>query len=452
MKVTFKKIENVDLTKVFPVINQEDYSLIAGTKAIITKKEWDKIQKQGFYDVNGYQISKELINCSAEDSDLSQPHQEALDAVKDKFIYAEKPVDILFAGLEARKNVLLWGKGGHGKSEITDLVMDTMLKKGYLKKKPFVQVCGDGLTEEKLYGGMNIKKYKDEGVIEYLPENSFMNHEIVIFEEIFDAPASVLLGLKDIMTSGYFRQGNEIFKLKTKVFIALTNRSKQEFADQDDSLKALAERFPLTLNVKWPSYKKADFRELFKKVHGNKFYEDNAQKMRDLATICEMNNLEGERFISPRTAVVAADIYARGKDLSYISDLDPDIIEKFKTNLRNETEGMAQKDLLSRLNKYINANNLDISDSSNDFMAELEKIEQSFSGSGNDSAQKIEDNVDIKKNKLKYVLSIIDMQNPTEIYYKNFTNLRDRVKKMIKTMDSFDANDVPTSASEETSF
>jgi hypothetical protein len=36
---------------------------------------------------------------------------------------------------------------------------------------------------------------------EYLVENSFMNHEYVVFEEMMDAPDFILEQLKDILSS-----------------------------------------------------------------------------------------------------------------------------------------------------------------------------------------------------------------------------------------------------------
>jgi hypothetical protein len=52
-----------------------------------------------------------------------------------------------------------------------------------------------------LFGGLDINKFHDEGVLEYLLDNSFMNHEYVVFEEMMDAPDFILEQLKDILSS-----------------------------------------------------------------------------------------------------------------------------------------------------------------------------------------------------------------------------------------------------------
>ena len=217
MKIRFKSASKLDFTKLYPIISEEDYALLEGQHLVLTNNDYKKLKKDGYLDLNGLHIPSDTI--IIDEVTLSEAQEKVLEAVEEKFIYSNDVVDVLMTGLETGKNVLLWGKGGHGKSEITELVFKTLYKEGIIKEMPFVQAFGDGLTEEKLFGGMNIKKYREEGLIEYLPEYSFMNHEIVVFEEIFDAPASVLLSLKDIMTSKKFRQGNEVFNIKTKIII-----------------------------------------------------------------------------------------------------------------------------------------------------------------------------------------------------------------------------------------
>ncbi len=98
-----------------------------------------------------------------------------------------------------------------------------------------------------------MKLFNKTGEIQYLVENSFMNHEYVIFEEAFDAPVYVLTILKDILTSRELRNGHQVFPIKTKMIVICTNHSRSVIAD-DLSIKALMERFPLELEVKWQSY------------------------------------------------------------------------------------------------------------------------------------------------------------------------------------------------------
>lgn len=231
--------------------------------------------------------------------------------------------------------------------------MDKALELGMISEKPFIQALGEGLTEEALFGGLEMKKFLDNGEYEYLVKNSFMNHEIVIFEEIFDAPAPILLSLKDIITSGYFRKGHQTFKIKTKMIIGLTNKSKEAFSE-DDSLEALVQRFPATVKVEWDSYNKNDWRNLFNKVFDESFLLKNKTKLADLTHIFEMNNLVGAGFVSPRTAVKAAKIYAFGGSLDMISDLDKEIVAKYFKENKDSVVIQEYTELINKTEDYFN--------------------------------------------------------------------------------------------------
>lgn len=433
MNIQFKSKNKVNLKGIFPVISEEDYNLLEGLKVKIEKRTLSEIEEKGYLEICGYQISKDLIEYTNGDIIAGETQQEIQALIDKEYVYSEKVVDILIAGVETGKNVLLWGPGGHGKSEITEKVLNELFDRGVLSSKPFVQAFGDGLTDEKLFGGMNIKKYKEEGVIEYLPENSFMNHEIVVFEEIFDAPPQTLLSLKDIMTSKKFRQGNEVFDIKTKLFIGLTNKSKDEFTDKDDSLKALAERFVLTLNVKWDHYNKKDFIHLFKTVFGETYYKTNKEKLTTLSNIAELNNAEGGSFISPRTLVAAADLFVRGKSLHYISDLDQDIIQKYKYQEANKEMNSNQNKLINRINAYIDEHNLKFIDEDEEFLRDLNMADQAIEnqdlsiddldfGSQNDSQ--------IKINKCDLLLNLINRQDPVRSTEKQLMDLKRDITSM----------------------
>src|SRR6478609_2359966 len=334
MVVRFKQVEEKSLRTLLHKIPAEDYNLISGVKIIITDNDFKKAAAAGFYNYNGINIDFSLLeeNPSDDAVNFGSDYITLMDHVSSSFIHSKEMVDALYTGLSLQENVLFYGRGGHGKSEVTESFMNKALEMGLIKDKPFVQALGEGLTEEALFGGLEMKKFLENGEYEYLVKNSFMNHEIVVFEEIFDAPAPILLSLKDIITSGYFRKGHQTFKIKTKMIIGLTNKSKEVFSE-DDSLEALVQRFPATVKVEWNSYTKTDWRNLFNKVFDKPFLDKNKAKLSDLTNIFELNNSVGAGFVSPRTAVKAAKIYAFGGSLDMISDLDKDVVNKyFKEN------------------------------------------------------------------------------------------------------------------------
>lgn len=256
-----------------------------------------------------------------------------------KFIKSESFGETFWVGLETSKNIIFWGPGGHAKSEMAKHIFDSF------NLPVFIQALGDGTSEDNLLGGLDMKKFKEEGKIEYLVENSFMAHEYVIFEELLDCPSAVLLRLKDILTSGYFRNGTQQYKIKTKFIVCLTNRSREDVAD-DLSIKALMERFPLELHVIWDSYESKDYSLMYKKVLGKDFPV--------LAEAIAESNKTG--FVSPRTAIHAAHVFMAGgfKALNTVVGINPAIVNKLMQNEKSILEQMKVKEMLEYILSYTN--------------------------------------------------------------------------------------------------
>jgi len=181
---------------------------------------------------------------------------------------------------------------------------------------------------------MNIKLFHEAGKIEYLVENSFMNHEYVVFEEMFDAPDFILEQLKDILSSGIFRNGTQVYHIKTKFIICCTNRTRDEFS-KNMSLRALMERFPLELNVIWDNYTEISYNKLLE----SKFGVDNVDPV--IPYLLQEYAKNGIT-ISPRIAVTAYSVYDQcgPEALSFIAEfakkpsLIAEAIKKFEATIK----------------------------------------------------------------------------------------------------------------------
>ena len=245
-----------------------------------------------------------------------------------KFVFMDKTINILNVGLSTGKNVVLYGPGGHGKSEIT---LDFLKSRGI---NPYIITMGTGMTTDRLFGGLDIPTFEKTGKIEYLVDNSFMNHEYVIFEELFDAPDFILEQLKDILSSGTFRNGTQIYDIKTKFIICCTNRTRDEFS-KNMSLKALMERFPLELNVIWDNYTEITYNKLLE----SKFGEGEVDPV--IPYLLQEYAKNGIT-ISPRVAVTAYQVYDEcgPESLSFIAEfakkpsLIAEAIKKFESTLK----------------------------------------------------------------------------------------------------------------------
>jgi hypothetical protein len=293
-------------------------------KDFTLKELSEEEQQQLFNQIKNSLITKEKM----EKQVVKTETKEVVNLVREKFVFMDKTVNILNVGFDTCKNVILYGPGGHGKSEIT---LDFLKAKGIT---PFIQTMGTGMTTDRLFGGLDIPTFETTGKIEYLVENSFMNHEYVIFEELFDAPDFILEQLKDILSSGVFRNGTQVFPINTKFIICCTNRTRDEFS-KNMSLKALMERFPLELNVIWDNYTEISYNKLLE----SKFGEGEVDPT--IPYLLQEYAKNGIT-ISPRVAVTAYQVYDQcgPESLSFIAEfakkpsLIGEAIKKFESTMK----------------------------------------------------------------------------------------------------------------------
>lgn len=263
----------------------------------------------------------------------------------DEYVFMEKTKDALDVALKTQKSLVLFGPGGHGKSEYS---LEYLMEKGI---SPYVVSLGKGSTIDRILGGLDIQKYEATGKIEYLIENSIFNHEYGIIEEMFDAPDYVLEQLKDTLSSGYFRNGTQVFKIKTKFIIGCTNKTREEFS-KNDSLRALMERFPLEHNVVWDNYTDVSYNTLLEKRFG-------VNKVDPIMPFLLQQYTRNGITISPRIALDAYDIFEEcGPDsLMFIAEfakkpsLIAESLAKFQESIKFKTLGAEIQDLAEHLTK-----------------------------------------------------------------------------------------------------
>ena len=190
-------------------------------------------------------LKKTLLSSFAKDKMTDYKETDLIyNTLKKKFINVSEISDVLKNSLKNEMNLIIYGRGGFGKSEmITELFSGPEFKNSV-----YIKSLSEATTEEDLFGGINIKKMTDSGIIEYNCENSFANFEIVIFEEIFDANPRVLAALKDTLTAKEIRNGIQRFPIKSKIIIGLTNKTYEEVI-VDDSTEALTQRFPISYKL-----------------------------------------------------------------------------------------------------------------------------------------------------------------------------------------------------------
>lgn len=303
-------------------------------------------------------------------TEIKEQEEVVVNSLLGNYVFMDKTHNALEVGLKTGKNVILYGPGGHGKSEYA---LEYLYEKGCT---PYVITMGKGMTTDRLFGGLDVKKYEETGKIEYLVENSFMNHQKVIFEEIMDSPDYVLEQLKDILSSGQFRNGTQVFDIKTDFIVGCTNKTRAEFS-KSDSLKALMERFPLEHNVVWDNYTEASYNVLLER----RFGEGRVDPMIPfLLQEYTRNNI----LISPRIALDCYEVYETcGPDsLIYIAEfarkpqLISESVARFEVNIKFKQAGLEIEDIVGQLKQITNAELHGFSEVRESFLATFVTLEK----------------------------------------------------------------------------
>ncbi len=286
-------------------------------------------------------IPKSKIEPSNNESSNNLPLEERLKRrFEKKYIYYEDVLDVLLNGLatiddnELIKMVLLWGRGGYGKSSMAWDFVDEVLSGD--QSKIFLQSFGISTTEDKLYGGISLKSMREEDAIRFRLQNSWLAYSLPIMEELFDLPGALRDDLKDTISRGSFMRGDEIFKAVVNCMIICTNRNPADIERESASAEALIQRCDLELKVEWPRHEVADYKLMLEKQRPD--YASLAPIIANLVQSCQ--NKGEKKPVTPRVAVKALDTVirqARKQKRQYVIDNDLLSLKFAKPFCRNVT-------------------------------------------------------------------------------------------------------------------
>ena len=175
-----------------------------------------------------------------------------------RFFGANDVIVRFIAAWNSERNVILYGPGGYGKSEMAEFFCKWLERNNYVEdNSSYTLSCSESTSVEALFGGINMKILNEYGSIEYLFSNSLFNNKIVVLEEAFDTRADVLASLKDVLQSRQLRNGNQRCNISTRMLIICTNHSPEDFVT-NNSIKALLERFLFQYCVQWNNKEVSD--------------------------------------------------------------------------------------------------------------------------------------------------------------------------------------------------
>ncbi len=222
-----------------------------------------------------------------------------------KFVLWEQYAQVMYQSWLAGKNLVVYGKGGFGKSEMTYHFL-ALLAQTIPDYSSDLLDCG-GADSTKIWAG--IKGSELPNFI-YNVESSWLASRYVVFEELFDAQLSALVEMKQTLTSGEFRTPLQRFVSKCEWLICLTNKSKAEVLDSvseesRNTVDALLQRFPLAYQLQWSAAQLRDtgcWQDLLEKVKPYLDYQVSALYASALAQ-AHTKYKSNHDYMSPRSAL-----------------------------------------------------------------------------------------------------------------------------------------------------
>jgi len=255
-------------------------------------------------------------------------------SIAKEFYNVDDVVEFLYNTIIAGGNGILYGPGGFGKSEITKAFFK------YYGITPLVIIGHSGTDIESLLGIPNIKKLTEESIHEIAFEKSIFNKPgVLIFEEFLDVKPSVASALKDIITEGGYRRGNELIPSKIGSMFICSNKAPDEVVIDFSTAAFYKERFPYSKYVIWENYSRDSYLNLFKLVYED-IFEEEENSFKLIAELCS-DSCNPSSIISPRMAFSTINLFLINKDiriLNMVAAINTNKIDEIQTKLRLENQ------------------------------------------------------------------------------------------------------------------
>lgn len=269
---------------------------------------------------------------------------ELKDKLRSEFYNVDELITVVYNALKFGDNLILYGPGGFGKSEIVSAILKHL-------GLPEVMVVGyEDMPVERLIGLPDMEKMTKESIYETAFDRSpFAQSGVLVLEEFLEVAPATIAAMKDIITSGGLRQNDKFYKSNIESIIICTNKSPDEIAT-NSVLKALVnERFPIHYQVIWSRFDTKAYLDFITFIIGKENVKDEHCILADL---CARN----AEPVSPRTVLNC--ISRAEENLEYLkhvngldtSELDGVIVQYRAYKIKQSYLSM-QKDI----NNYITA-------------------------------------------------------------------------------------------------
>jgi hypothetical protein len=269
----------------------------------------------------------------------------------EEFYQMEDVVASIYTSIVSGKNLILYGLGGFGKTQIVKRFLQ-------IASIPQATIVGyEDMDVEALLGIPNMKMLMEESKYQISFETTaFMTKGVMVLEEFLDVNPKTAIALKDIITEGGYRQGDSFIKSNISSFIVCTNKSPDEMNIDNSTTAFYHERFPIKKYVGWKHYNYDRYSDFIKLIVGKTEYQKNEESYQILAELSSRTSATS-RPVSPRIVIDAIDIMKHNEydveSLIYLDGINTDILPQVREVCRVRDESHRIRNIESNISQVV---------------------------------------------------------------------------------------------------
>jgi len=209
----------------------------------------DKVNRRLRRRVRMAEVKEENINVSINGNVLPQEFnvfdivsrfKKHFDEVEKHFVERKNELEQIKYAMLIKEHVLLKGKTGTAKSKLGKYCFNFI--KG---AKTFAIQLSKFMSEEYLFGAIDITKMRNEGKVEHITTDSIIDCEFAFIDEVFDGNDALLRSLLEVLNERKFTRHTQRLDAKLHTAILTSN-----YVREDEATEAFLDRIMFKSDVK----------------------------------------------------------------------------------------------------------------------------------------------------------------------------------------------------------
>lgn len=266
--------------------------------------------------------------------------------LNERFPNISKAVEAVVNALLHERHCILYGRGGHAKSEIVEAAIKLLHGEDYFYSEVKILPCSEDTDPANFLGYVDMVEFRERGNLLYKMDATIYEYEIAILEEGFDLAEYLLTTMRDPITRGKLCINKTCHPSKLKTLFVCTNVNPYLWA-KTNSQKATLARFDMVVLNEWESYNVEDWDRMFKAL---KFTDYEA-----FSLFGERDNKD-RNGMSPRDMVKMYKIYKEigFQALSSFNGMTPERFEMLENAFKLQPYLSTLKELIELKGKIMN--------------------------------------------------------------------------------------------------